>query len=68
MLIYGTPSTPDWFWPRWERLWSSANGVVLALVGYCIKARKEEEMLTQQFGDAFREHQKHAGFLLPRVR
>ena len=25
-------------------------------------------MLTQQFGDAFREHQKHTGFLLPRFR
>jgi hypothetical protein len=25
-------------------------------------------MLTQQFGDAFREHQKHAGFLFPRFR
>jgi len=43
-------------------------GFVLALVGYCIKARKEEKMLTQQFGNAFREHQKHAGFLLPRFR
>ena len=25
-------------------------------------------MLTQQFGDAFREHQKHTGFLIPRFR
>jgi protein-S-isoprenylcysteine O-methyltransferase Ste14 len=43
-------------------------GVCLVLIGYCIKARKEETMLTQQFGDAFREHQKHAGFLVPRFR
>ena len=48
--------------------WRCVLGVVLALVGYCIKARKEEDMLRQQFGDAFREHQKHAGFLLLRVR
>ncbi len=48
--------------------WRCVLGFLLALVGYCIKARKEEEMLTQQFGDAFREHQKHAGFLLPRFR
>ena len=48
--------------------WRCVVGFVLALIGYCIKARKEEEMLTQQFGDAFREHQKHAGFLIPRFR
>jgi protein-S-isoprenylcysteine O-methyltransferase Ste14 len=48
--------------------WRCVLGFLLALVGYCIKARKEEEMLTQQFGDAFREHRKHAGFLLPRFR
>ncbi|MGH9547566.1 MAG: methyltransferase family protein [Terriglobales bacterium] len=48
--------------------WRCVLGLVLALIGHCIKARKEEEMLTQQFGDAFREHQTHAGFLLPRFR
>ena len=48
--------------------WRCVLGVGLVLVGYCIKARKEETMLTQQFGDAFREHQKHAGFLIPRFR
>ena len=46
--------------------WRCVLGVCLVLIGYCIKARKEETMLTQQFGDAFREHQKHAGFLIPR--
>ena len=48
--------------------WRCVLGVGLVLVGYCIKARKEETMLTQQFGDAFCEHQKHAGFLIPRFR
>ena len=48
--------------------WRCVLGFLLALMGYCIKARKEEQMLTRQFGDAFREHQKHAGFLLPRFR
>jgi protein-S-isoprenylcysteine O-methyltransferase Ste14 len=48
--------------------WRCVLGVGLVLTGYCIKARKEEAMLTQQFGDAFREHQKHAGFLIPRFR
>jgi protein-S-isoprenylcysteine O-methyltransferase Ste14 len=48
--------------------WRCILGVCLVLTGYCIKARKEETMLTQQFGEAFREHQKHAGFLIPRFR
>ena len=48
--------------------WRCVLGVCLVVTGYCIKARKEETMLTQQFGDAFREHQKHAGFLIPRFR
>jgi protein-S-isoprenylcysteine O-methyltransferase Ste14 len=48
--------------------WRCVLGVCLVLIGYCIKARKEETMLTQQFGDAFREHQKQTGFLIPRFR
>jgi protein-S-isoprenylcysteine O-methyltransferase Ste14 len=48
--------------------WRCVLGVCLVVTGYCIKARKEEVMLTQQFGEAFREHQKHAGFLIPRLR
>lgn len=46
--------------------WRCLLGVCLVLAGYCFKARKEETMLSHQFGDAFREHQKHAGFLIPR--
>lgn len=48
--------------------WRCVLGVCLVVTGYCIKARKEETMLTQQFGESFREHQKHAGFLIPRFR
>jgi protein-S-isoprenylcysteine O-methyltransferase Ste14 len=48
--------------------WRCVLGVCLVLTGYCLKACKEEAMLAQQFGDAFREHQKHAGFLIPRFR
>jgi protein-S-isoprenylcysteine O-methyltransferase Ste14 len=48
--------------------WRCVLGVCLVLIGYCIKARKEETMLTQQFGDAFREHQKQTGFLIPPFR
>jgi protein-S-isoprenylcysteine O-methyltransferase Ste14 len=48
--------------------WRCVLGVCLVLTGYCVKAKKEEAMLTKQFGDAFRDHQKHAGFLIPRFR
>jgi protein-S-isoprenylcysteine O-methyltransferase Ste14 len=48
--------------------WRCVLGVCLVVIGYCLKARKEEAMLIQQFGDVFREHQKHAGFLFPRFR
>jgi protein-S-isoprenylcysteine O-methyltransferase Ste14 len=46
--------------------WRCVLGLCLVLAGYCFKAKKEETMLTQQFGEAFREHQKHTGFLIPR--
>ncbi len=48
--------------------WRCVLGVFLVVTGYCFKANKEESMLTQQFGDAFLEHQKHTGFLIPRFR
>ena len=46
--------------------WRCILGTCLVLVGYCFKAKIEEAMLTQQFGEAFREHQKDTGFLIPR--
>src|ERR1700680_918485 len=46
--------------------WRCVLGVCLVLTGYLLKARKEEAMLSQQFGDAFREHQTHTGFLIPK--
>jgi protein-S-isoprenylcysteine O-methyltransferase Ste14 len=45
--------------------WRCILGLCLVVLGYCLKAKKEEAMLSHQFGDAFREHQKHTGFLLP---
>lgn len=39
----------------------------LLLTSYAIKARKEESVLAGKFGDEFREHQRNAGFLLPRI-
>jgi protein-S-isoprenylcysteine O-methyltransferase Ste14 len=48
--------------------WRCVVGLCLVLAGYYFKARKEETMLGQQFGDAFLEHKKHTGFLIPRLR
>ena len=46
--------------------WRGVVGVCLVVAGYAIKARKEEAMRGEQFGEAFREHRKHTGFLFPR--
>jgi len=39
---------------------------LLLFGSYAIKARKEERVLADKFGDAFREYQRNAGFLFPR--
>jgi len=48
--------------------WRCLVGVCLVLLAYSIKAEREEAMLTEQFGEAFQEHRRHTGFLLPRLR
>jgi protein-S-isoprenylcysteine O-methyltransferase Ste14 len=45
--------------------WRCILGVGLIVLGYWIKASKEESMLTAQFGETFQEHRRHTGFLLP---
>src|SRR5580692_156220 len=40
--------------------------VLLFLVGFARKARKEESFLAAEFGAAFDEHRRHTGFFLPR--
>jgi len=47
--------------------WRCVVGVVLIIAGYWIKARREEMLLATQFGEAFQEHSRHTGFLLPRL-
>ena len=46
--------------------WRCVAGVVLIVLGYWIKARKEESMLAAQFGEAFKQHCRRTGFLLPK--
>jgi len=46
--------------------WGCLLGAFLVILGYVIKARKEEAMLSARFGEAFQEHCRHTGFLLPK--
>ena len=39
----------------------------LILAGFTIKAKKEEALLSGEFGPGFDEHRSHTGFFLPRV-
>lgn len=48
--------------------WRCVVGICLIILGYWIKARKEEAMLTKQFGAEFEEHCRHTGFLFPSLR
>lgn len=48
--------------------WRCVIGVGLILLALAIKARKEENLLGQQFGEDFVEHRHRTGFLLPRFR
>ena len=46
--------------------WRCVAGVSLIVLGYWMKARKEESMLAAQFGEAFQELCRHTGFLIPK--
>jgi protein-S-isoprenylcysteine O-methyltransferase Ste14 len=46
--------------------WRCVAGVCLIVLGYWIKARKEESMLAAQFGEVFKQHCRHTGFLIPK--
>jgi protein-S-isoprenylcysteine O-methyltransferase Ste14 len=48
--------------------WRCVIGVCLIILGYWIKAKREEAMLTGQFGTDFKEHCRYTGFLFPRFR
>jgi len=47
--------------------WRCVLGFCLAVLGYWIKARKEESMLAAKFGEAFTEHCRQTGFLIPKI-
>ena len=47
--------------------WGCLVGLALIVVGYVLKAKKEERMLAAQFGEVFQEHCRHTGFLFPKL-
>ncbi|HVI06745.1 MAG TPA: isoprenylcysteine carboxylmethyltransferase family protein [Candidatus Binatia bacterium] len=47
--------------------WRCALGVAVIIVGFWIKAKREEALLSAQFGEPFAEHKLHTGFLLPKL-
>ncbi|MGD0163320.1 MAG: isoprenylcysteine carboxylmethyltransferase family protein [Candidatus Sulfotelmatobacter sp.] len=47
--------------------WRCVVGVCLIILGYWIKAKREEDMLNAQFGADFQQHCRHTGFLFPRL-
>jgi len=47
--------------------WRCFAGVAVIVMGYVIKAKREESLLAAQFGEEFAEHCRRAGFLIPRL-
>jgi protein-S-isoprenylcysteine O-methyltransferase Ste14 len=48
--------------------WRCVAAVGVILLGFWIKARREEALLNKEFGAEFDEHRRSTGFLLPKLR
>jgi protein-S-isoprenylcysteine O-methyltransferase Ste14 len=47
--------------------WRDVLVFALVLTGLSYKARREEKLLSREFGPAFDDHRHHTGFFLPRL-
>ena len=47
--------------------WRGVLAFLLLLTNYTVKAMREDEILAEAFSEGFVEHQKRAGFLVPRL-
>jgi protein-S-isoprenylcysteine O-methyltransferase Ste14 len=47
--------------------WRCVIGLCVIITGFWIKGKREEAMLSAQFGADFEEHRRRTGFLLPRL-
>jgi protein-S-isoprenylcysteine O-methyltransferase Ste14 len=48
--------------------WRGVAAVCVILLGFWIKGKREEALLTSEFGAEFDEHRRSTGFLLPKLR
>jgi len=48
--------------------WRTLMGAAIIIVGHWWKSRREEALLTSQFGPLYEEYRKRTGWLLPRFR
>jgi protein-S-isoprenylcysteine O-methyltransferase Ste14 len=48
--------------------WRGVAAVCIIVFGFWIKGRREEALLTKQFGAEFDVHRRSTGFLLPKLR
>ena len=46
--------------------WRALVAVVIVGVVHSLKARREERMMSAEFGDSYAEYRRHTGFLVPR--
>jgi protein-S-isoprenylcysteine O-methyltransferase Ste14 len=46
--------------------WRAALAIVFAITGLALKARKEESLMTAEFGELYEEYRRRTGFLIPR--
>jgi protein-S-isoprenylcysteine O-methyltransferase Ste14 len=46
--------------------WRGVAAFLILLVNYWMKARREDRMLADRFRESFAEHERRAGFLLPK--
>lgn len=47
--------------------WRAVVAVVMLLIVHCLKAKREERMLAQEFGQEYENYRSEAGFLFPRL-
>ena len=48
--------------------WRGLLSFAVLLINYAIKAKREERILVERFGEDFGVHVERTGFLLPRIR
>jgi protein-S-isoprenylcysteine O-methyltransferase Ste14 len=48
--------------------WRCVAGACIIILGFWVKAKREEALLSARFGAEFEEHRRHTGFLFPRLK